>query len=1784
MVPYGPPPSRGAVPHVMSITSFLLPGYTLQGLFQETGANVLYRAVREADGLPVIVKTPRSWHPGPRERARYQREYDLLMRLKGAPGVLTAHTHEVLQERPVLVLEDVGGRALSEHVGHPLEPSRFLTWALSLTATLAEVHRRGVIHKDIKPANVLVSPSGTAWLIDFGIATLQRVEHVEAVLQQPLAEGTPAYMSPEQSGRMNRAVDYRTDFYSLGISFYEVLTGRLPFRGHDVLEWFHAHLAQAPVPPHQGVPSIPPALSAVVMKLLAKVAEERYQSAEGLRADLERCQEALLHGSLEPFPLGSRDVPARFQLPQRLYGREAEVDTLLKAFERVARTERTEWVLVRGYSGIGKSAAVRELHRPVLRRRGFFLSGKFDQLQHDVPYSTLARAIQELVQQLLAGSDEEVAGWRQRLLEAWEGNGQVLVDLVPQLERIAGAQPALSELPPVEARNRFNRVFQRFLGVFATPERPLVLFLDDLQWADFASLELLRYITTHPDTPPVLLIGAYRDNEVSPSHPLVRTLAQAREEGARVGDIHLGPLTLEQTRRLVADAFPGAGEELVVPLASLVQEKTGGNPFFLLQWVQALHQDGLVVRAPEGGWRWDAEGVRAKGYSDNVIDFMVGRLRQLPEETRQLLSLAACVGNAFSVRKLALLSHQDVSQVEQGLEPALREELLVRVGGERYRFSHDRIQQASYTLIPEREREAVHLRVGRLLLARLSPDELRERLFEVVGHLNAGVALIREEAERSQLAHLNAEAGWRAKASHAHRSAVACFNTAFSLLPGDPWGAAGPLAFKLRMAQAGSEVMSGNTAEARRLVEDLLPRARTRAELAEAYRFKSDLLLSASDAEGAVACLLECLEKFGIPLPLEPSWEEVVAAHEEAWSLLHARPLESLLTLPALADPDMQAALSVLAALFSPAFFCRRNLHVLHLCRMVSLTLRHGTVDASAHAYAWFGFLSSTVFKRYREGLAISDFACQLAERQGLSPYRGEALHARALNGPWSSPFALSREFIHRAFQQSLLAGDFRNAVLCFNQGTSLPLAMGRDLEDVRQEALAGYDFASKVGFWDVSQMMRVFQRYVAQLQGHSDSFSTLNGEGFEEESFEARLAAGSLIPLRCSYGIIKMMSRFMCGAHEQARQAAESVRELLWSNFGQVYQYFHVLYEALTLAACCRDASPARRREYLEAIGKHHRQLVEWAGNCPENFRAAERLVAAELARLNGEAEQAHRAYEEALQSAREQGSPQNAALACELAARFWKERGMSTTALLFAREAREAWAQWGAEGKVRHLDEQWPVLASPSGRRQGSSTTYDTDSNHLDALTVVKAQQAISSEIVLERLVDTLMRVALETAGAQRGALLWLRQDTLEVAALVDSTPDRASLPAEPARRLPWTLLTYVRRSGEYVLLNDTAQPHAFSNDPYFSQATARCLLCLPLGRGEALGGVLYLENDLATEAFSPSRIALLKHLASQAAISVENARLYEEVRRAETALRQSNDELERRVEERTRELKQTQSHLMETARVVGMAEIASNILHEAGNALTSVVVDSDLLRRTVQASRVGRVKQVVAMLEARHEDLADFLTRDPRGSLLPGYLSGLANELLQEQEVLQQGLENLDEHVDKVRTIIQTQRTYAKSMLLPDECDLSGLVEEALRLHRLTSRQSQVPVTKELAVLPLVKVDKHRVLQILLNLLSNARSALEPQPEAERRMKVRLAAEGGWVRIQVVDNGEGLTQDVRERLFTQGFSTRKDGYGYGLHASALAARLMGGRLTLESEGPGKGAIATFELPFTL
>ncbi|HEX5752493.1 MAG TPA: ATP-binding sensor histidine kinase [Archangium sp.] len=1756
-----------------------IPGHTLLEPLRATSANHLFHAVCGADNRPVIIKTPLQPSPGPREWERYRREQGLLQRLRDVRGVPRVHACELTHSRPLLLLEEVEGEPLSRRVGQRLEITRFLSLAISLAATLGEIHRRGVIHKDLKPSNLILTPEGEGCIIDFGSATLQRVEHVDSALSYAI-EGTLAYMSPEQTGRMNRAVDYRTDFYSLGVTFYELLTGALPFQAQDALGWFHAHLAVRPRPPHEVLESVPPALSAIVMKLLAKVAEERYQGADGLKADLERCRERLLRGEREAFALGEQDFPHHFQMPQRLYGREAAVATLFERFERTARGGRPQLVLVSGYSGIGKSAAVHELQRPVVERRGFFLQGKFDQFQRDVPYATLSQAIRGLVQQLLAGTDEELATWRERLHAAWGEQGQVLVELVPQLELVVGRQPAVQEVPPAEAQHRFHRIFQRFLGAFTHAGYPLVVFLDDLQWADLASLNLIQHLLVDPEVPPVLWVGAYRDNEVSPSHPLMLMLDELRKTDARLTGIRLEPLSRGQLQQLVADALPGVGEDIVAPLSAVVLEKTGGNPFFLIQFMLTLHQDGLVTRTAEGRWRWDAAGVRARGYSDNVVDFMVGRLRLLPEQTQHLLRLAACVGNVFPLPMLALVSGLTRNEVEDGLEPALQEGLVARGGPEQLRFLHDRIQQAAQALIPERERKAVHLRIGRLSLERLTPEELREKLFDVVGQLNAGLELLTTPEERLRVARLNAEAGWRARRSTAHRSAIVYFTTAFELIPGDPWTTDPAFAFQLRMDQATSEFMSGNTAGTLALAGELLSQARTPAQTAAVYRLRSELHLAAGEIQASVSSLLECLERLGMPIALHPSWEEVVAANDEVWALLGERSIESLVELPRVEDPDLQAVLSILGALFTPTFFTDNHLLILTLSRLVALSLRHGNSEASVHGYSWYGLVLGPAFKKYREGYAFGELACALVERHGFASARGMALYSLELINYWTRPLSRSLELIRGAFHHALQGGDFQVACYCCNHIVTDCLALGYPLDDVYAESVARYDFAHRAGYLDVREVIRCTRAYIQQLRGHTRSFGSLSGEELEEEAFEAGLTPERMSTMRCWYWILKMQARFMCGAYAEAREAGEKAAALAWSSLGHIQLLDFHLYRGLTLAACPPGEAPGERERWLEEIGGHQRQLAEWAGHCPETFLAPERMVAAELARVMGRNEEAARAYEDAVHSAREHGFIQNVALASELAANFWRERRFQTIADAYARSAREAYLRWGALGKVKQWEARWPDLALAVDS-QGCEDS--TGSTRIDALTVVKAQQAISGEIVQERLVNTLLQVALENAGARRGALVLARGDELRVMAICGVSPGEALVQpeAEASRELPWTLLSYVKRTREHVLLGDATRPHAFVADEYLARGRVRSVLCLPLLRQEALYGVLYLENELTTEAFTPERLTLLGHLASQAVISMENARLYAEVQHAEAALRRANDELEARVEERTRELRQAQAHLVDTARAVGMTEVASNVLHNVGNVLTSAVVNLEVLRETVAGSRLGRLKQVSALLEEHRGCLEEFFTRDPRGLRMPDYISALAETLLAEQTKVCDGLTEMGWHVEHIRSIVQVQQDYARTALLLDECELSELVDDALRIQMPALERHGVTVIREVRDSRRVRVDKHKVLQILINLISNARYALDGVPEGERRMSVRLSLEGDLARIQVVDSGVGISQGIRERLFSHGFTTRRDGHGFGLHSSALAAQLLGGHLLLESDGPGKGATATLELP---
>jgi PAS domain S-box-containing protein len=1408
------------------------------------------------------------------------------------PVVLARHN-----DRMTLVLEDPGGTPADRLLGRPLDVSHFLRIAIPLTGALRRMHERGLIHKDVKPANILADPaSGGVWLTGFGIASRLPREH-QAPAPPEVIAGTLAYMAPEQTGRMNRSVDSRSDLYSLGVTFYEMLTGQLPFIAGDPMEWVHCHIARQPVPPNERVADVPGSLSAIVMKLLAKTGEDRYQTAAGVEADLRRCLAAWeAHGRIEPFAPGAHDASDRLLIPEKLYGREREIEALLASFDRVVTNGTLELMLVSGYSGIGKSSVVNELHRALVPSRGLFASGKFDQYKRDIPYATLGQAFQSLVRSLLSQNEEELGRWRISLSEALGPNGQLMVNLVPELGLVIGKQPPIAELPPQDAQNRFQMVLRRFLGVFARKEHPLALFLDDLQWLDAATLDLLEHLVTHSEVRHLLLVGAYRDNEVSPSHPLLRKLDAIRKAGVRVQEISLAPLAHEDLGRLIAETLsctPGRA----VPLARLVHEKTGGNPFFAIQFISALAEEGLLrFDHDEARWRWELERLHAKGYTDNVVNLMVGRLARLPVETRAALQQFACLGNVAEITMLSIVLGKSNEDVGSDLWDAVRLELVEHSGGS-YRFTHDRVQEAAYSLTPDRLRAQAHLRIGRMLALHTPEEKREEAVFEIVNQLNRGAGLITSRDEREQLTELNLLAGQRAKASTAYVSALTYLAAGAALLPEDSWERRHELTFALELHRGECEFLTGALAEAEQRLNALSTRAADTVERATVACLRADLYTTLDQSSRAIAVGLDYLRHLGIDWSPHPTEEEARREYERIWSQLGSRLIEDLIELPLMSDPASLATLEVLTKIGPPAFYTDANLIALVTCRAVNLSLERGNCDASCIAYAYLGIIAGPRFGDYQTAYRFGQLGYDLVEGRGLTRFRARIyMDFGNVVLPWTKHVRAGRDLVRRAFEAANKVGDLTYAAYCGNELNTNLLAAGDPLAEVEREALHGLAFAQKARFGFVINSIGPQLGLIRTLRGLTPKFGFFDDEQFDERQIERLFSENpDLAFVECWYWIRKLQARFFAGEYASAIEASSRAQRLLWASPSYFEKAEYVFYSALSHAASCDTAPADQRKQYVDGLAGQHRQLQLWAANCPDNFENRAALVGAEIARIEGRELDAERLYEKTIRSARANGFVHNEALAHELAARFYATRGFEEFAHVYLRNARDGYLRWGADGKVRQLEQlhphlrDAPVPASPIA-------TIGAPVEQLDVGTVVKAAQAVSGEIVLGELIKTLLRIAVEHAGAQRGLLILLPGDEPRIAAeattgrgLFEVTlRDAAPSPAE----LPETVLHYVIRTRESVILDDAPAQNPFSADEYIGQKRARSVLCLPLVKQAELIGVLYLENNLASHVFTPARISVLELLASQAAISLENARLYNDLREREARIRRLVD----------------------------------------------------------------------------------------------------------------------------------------------------------------------------------------------------------------------------------------------------------------------------------------------------
>ncbi|MDR3379649.1 trifunctional serine/threonine-protein kinase/ATP-binding protein/sensor histidine kinase [Cupriavidus basilensis] len=1826
---------------------FCVEGDARARILWKDGDRVLGRWIIELDGrqTPVLAVWPATERPTSSNLSRLTHEYGLKEELD---GTWAARPLALVREsgRTALLLEDPGGEPLAGMLGSPMELSRFLRLAIGIAAALSQLHRRRLIHKDLKPAHILVNDNlGSARLTGFGLASrLARERHAPAPAEE--ITGTLAYMAPEQTGRMNRPIDARSDLYAFGVTLYQMLTGVLPFATDDPMGLVHCHLARQPMPPVQRIPGIPELLSDLVLRLLAKPAEERYQTAAGLEADLRRClAEWEKRGRIDAFPLGAHDVPERPMTPSRLHGREREIQALLAAYDRVMADGMPELVLVSGYSGIGKTSVVHELRQAVVSRGGLFSSGKFDQFKRDIQYATLTQALQSLIRPLLGKSEAQLKPWRQALDTALGPNGALLAPLIPELELILGPQPPVVVLPPRDTQHRLHQVFQCLLGVFARAEHPLVLFLDDLQWLDTATLDLLAYLATQPEMRHLLLVGAYRSNEVKPSHPLLQRLSAIRQAGGQVRDVKLAPLGVTDIGRLIADALrcPPAR---VAALAGLVQAKTAGNPFFAVQFLTTLADEELLAFDQRGvGWSWDLEQILAKGFTENVADLMLSKLERLPEGTRDALQLLACLGNDAAIALLTTVHGGNQTLLEEALWPAMHAGLVVYQGGT-CRFQHDRIQEAAYRLIPEGARPAAHLEIGRRLASGTPREAVPDRIFEIVGQLNRGTALIHTTGEREQVAELNLLAGERAKAATAYASALGCLAAGAALLRGDARKRRPELAFALDLHRAECEFLTGALPAAESRLADLADRASSLPDLAHVTQLQLELFLACGQRARAVEVGLDYLRRAGIQCPAKPDKQDVQQEYGRMWQLIGNRPIEALRDLPLMTDEVSRGTMDVLTALMLPAWYTNVDLGSLIIGRMSNLSLEHGNCDASCLNYAWLGLILGPQSGDYDAAFRFGQLGVDLVEQHGLDRFKARVY--QAFGGhvmQWTRPIRTARSLVQRAFDVASKLGDLTYASFARNNHITQMLAIGEPLAEVQHEAEAMIDFAYKARFSLAVDRVKPQLQLVRSLRGRTPVFGSLSDAGFHEESYERYLdePPGPTLAT-CWYWVRKLQARYLAGDYATALAAADRADRLLWtcpSFFEQAEYHF---YAALAHAAHDLSRVEPERARRIRVISDHHRQLRLWAEHCPENFQTRAALVGAELARIEDRETDAMNLYEQAIRSARDSDFVHNEALANELAARFYAARGFEKIARVYLQDARHGYLRWGADGKVQQLDGLFPHLCGAESA-PAPTATIGLPLERLDLATVIAVSQAISGEVVLDKLLDTLMRTALEQAGAERGVLVLSRGTDLHIVAEATTRGDAVAVQlldeSVSATMLPVSMLHYVLRARENIIVDNAMTQSAFADDPYIQRQHARSILCLPLLTQAKLIGALYLENNLAPRVFAPARTAVLKLLASQAATAIENAHLYRDLAQREAKIQrllegnfigifiwhldgrilEANDAFLHMLGYQRDDLASASlgwadltppewhardARLAQEFRLTGSVPppFEKEFYHKDGSRVPVLIGSASFEESEEQGvSFVLNLTERKRAEEALHYAQAQ-LAHVTRVTTLSALTASIAHEVNQPLAAiitkansalrwLARQPPDLGEVHDAVESIVQAghragsviggmralfRKTTAANMAL----DLNRLIEDTSALVHCEVVRHQILVQTDLAAdLPQVVGDRVQLQQVLLNLLMNGIEAMKDVTDRPRVLRIQSRCDAaGAALVAVHDTGIGLEPQAEERIFDGFYTTKPEGLGMGLTICRMIVEAQAGRLWASANTPF-GAVFQFTLP---
>ena len=1677
----------------------------------------------------MIIKVLKEEHPTLATIARLKQEYEITRRLD-LEGVIKVHELIRNNNGYALIKEDIGGTSLKKLIpADGFDLQYFLNSALQLAEIISGIHSQNVIHRDLKPHNIIINQETNQLKItDFGIAWVLPQE--EYPVSTGNLEGTLAYIAPEQTGRMSQMVDFRSDLYSLGITFYEMSTGRLPFQSEDPMELVHAHLAKKPPPP-ETYKSIPQAVSAIIMKLLRKTPEERYNSAPGLKADLHSCLLQLAAGkSITLFP-GQIEKAGIFTIPRKIYGRETEISEILKAYKR-AVGERSELFLVSGSSGIGKSSLIYETQRHISGGNNYFISGKFEQFKNNIPYAPIIHAFSELVKLLLTKSEEQLEVLRANIKSACGNNARIITDVIPGMELIIGKLPQAPSLPPAEARNRFNLIFRDFLRIFSQMNQTLVIFLDDLHWADNASLNLIELLCTDPDTRSLLIMGAYRDGEIDNSHPMRITLDSILERGGTLNSLRLNPLQASHINMLLSDTL-GRDQKEIEPLGEVILRKTAGNPFFVEQFLTSLYHDKMIVydASGAGAYKWDLGKIERMRHTENVVDLMANKIRGFSPDTQEILKQASCIGIQFDLNTLSMTKEQSpaltaaalwepmqegfILPVDDGFQhfPHMSEEELSQVSADKirvtYRFLHDRVQQAAYSLIPEDEKRQSHVKIGRVLLQNALIPEVEERLFEIVHQLNLGKSLITKEKEKYLVARLNLRAARKAGKSTAYESALKFLVAAIEFLPEEAWEVRYDLTFEVYLLKIECEYLCGNFEEAGLHFSQTLKFAKTNLDKARIYKLIILLYTNQGEYSQALEAGLECLSLFGMRFPVDNIRSSIRKEARLIDANQGSRPTLDLLYLEKTGNHTLTTIMDILMCMIAPTYFIRPNFSSMIYLSMVNFTLKFGTSSASA-----FGYMCYSVYliqgNKLRNANEYAQMALKLNEATGAGLTAKLAHVYGAMLNPWIAHNKKSVEYLNTGFKTALETGE-----LLFGGFIAMHLVvfndtLGINLEESFKSSQKPLDYTVKARYEDGAFIIKLFRQSIRNLRGYTRDKYLISDENFDEREVAERYRERETRLGLFYYYFIKCRLLYLFDNPVASLHYAGKAKEL--ENFaGGLYKTAELLFfQSLAMLAIYKEAADDERSVYKRTLQLNLKRLRQWSRGCPDNFQHLYLIVRAEEARRSGREQDAMRFYDEALDAAQNANYVQYVALASELAAEFYNERGHEKIARLYMQDARYSYEIWGASAKVRSLENKYHNLLPAyyerrrlkSNRGDEVRVTNQSNESQLDLRSVIKAYQAISGEIVLGKLLSNLMKIILENAGASRGALLLENKGEFKIEAIAEQNKVTVlkSLNYEEGRFLSPAIVTYVLRTSQSLVLSNAAEEERFIEDEYIHTHHPRSVLCAPIINQSKLTGIIYLENNLTTGVFTPDRLEIIQLLCSQAAVSLENARVH-------TTLYAYSRELERlgRVKD----------------------EFLSNLSHELKTPLTAIYANSELMR----------------------DDILD----DPASKI------SMAREIHKNSEKLQGYINDL-----MLITTIEASPQLNKKFY-----NLSEMVSRILDLPNLLPFAGKMRIFREIPGNMEIPVDEIFFEKALGHVIKNALVYNRPNGQ------IHISAErhNEAINIRVNDDGIGIPPEKLDRIWEKFFRVDNSmtyevsGVGLGLFLARRILELHDGNITAES-----------------